>query len=481
MSVAERDLGERVDAGPAPLPASFRDPAGVVFRRDGVIYRQVNEVARADWEGLMRGLYPRLVEKGWLIPHEEVEAEPIGPGAIAILRPEPIPFISYPYEWSFSQLKDAALLTLDIQLAALAEGMSLKDASAYNVQFRQGRPVFIDTLSFEAYVEGRPWPAYRQFCQHFLAPLALMAKVDVRLLQLLRVHLDGIPLDLASRLLPRRTWWSYGMLSHLHLHARVQRAYSETGGDRQKRGGGRVPKLGLIGLLEGLRRLIEKLEWKPAGTEWGSYYEETNYSEESFAKKRALVDEFLAAIGPEELWDLGANTGVFSRLASDRGIPTMAFDIDPAAVEKNYRRLRQEGPAPLLPLLLDLTNPSPGLGWAGDERDGLLARGPTGCAMALALVHHLAISNNVPLPMIAAFFRRAAEHLVIEFVPKEDSQVQRLLSGREDIFPDYHQEGFEAAFQREFTIERRVAIEGTKRTLYWMRAASPRIARKETR
>lgn len=480
MSVAEREIGGRPTAESAPLPASFRDPAGVVFRRDGVLYRQVNAVHREDWERFTGGLYQRLVDRGLLVAHEEVDVEPIGPGAIAILRPEPIPFVSYPYEWSFGQLKDAALLTLDLQLAALDAGMSLKDASAYNVQFCNGRPIFIDTLSFETYVEGKPWPAYRQFCQHFLAPLALMAKVDVRLGQLLRVHLDGVPLDLASRLLPRRTWWSPGLLSHLHLHARVQRAYAQTGGERPKSRGGRVPKAGLVALLQGLRRLVEKLEWKPEGTEWGSYYEDTNYTEAAFETKRATVRAFLDAIAPSSLWDLGANTGVFSRLASERGIPTVAFDVDPAAVEKNYRRLRAEGPAPLLPLVLDLTNPSPGLGWASEERDGLLARGPVGCAMALALVHHLAISNNVPLPRIAAFLRRAADHLIIEFVPKEDSQVQRLLSGREDIFPDYHQEGFEAAFQREFVIERRVPIEGSQRTLYWMRAAHPRANGEET-
>lgn len=457
-----------------PSLASFRDPSGFIFRSGGTLYRQVNHSYRPDFEKLIAsGLYDELTRKGWLVRHEEVRGFAADPAqAFTVLQPEPIDFISYPYEWSFSQLQDAALLTLDIQLAALERGLSLKDASAYNVQFRGGRPIFIDTLSFESYREGSPWVAYRQFCQHFLAPLALMAKKDVRLAQLLRVHIDGVPLDLASKMLPTRTWFSFGLLSHLHLHARVQVAWSGTEGqvEGQRRGVGKVSKLGLVGLLQGLRKTVAKLTWKPAGTEWGDYYNATNYSDEAFQLKQRLVASFLEQAAPATVWDLGANTGVFSRLASQRGLPTVAFDIDPAAVEQNYRRLRAGNRERLLPLLLDLTNPSPGLGWSSQERDSLLERGPVDCVMALALVHHIAISNNVPLEWIARFLARAGRKLIIEFVPKEDSQVQRLLSAREDIFPDYNEEGFEAAFGTAFTIERKEAVQGSKRTLYLMQA-----------
>ena len=454
-------------------PASFRDPAGFIFSRDGVVHRQVNAAGAADYDRLMgSGLHAELVSRGWLVAHEEVDAPPFADGAHRVLRPARVDFISYPYEWCFSELQDAALLTLDTQLLALEHGMSLKDASAYNVQFAGGRPLLIDTLSFEAYQEGRPWVAYRQFCQHFLAPLALMAKVDVRLSQLLRSCIDGIPLDLASKLLPGATRFNLGLLMHLHLHARTQRAHAATddGGtaSASRAKSVNVSRNGLVGLLQGLRSTVAKLSWQPAGTEWGDYYQATNYDQDAFAAKQQLVASFLAAVSPRTVWDLGANTGVFSRIASRAGADTVAFDIDPAAVEHNYRQARSEGGAQPLPLLLDLTNPSPGLGWAGSERDSLEGRGPADCVMALALIHHIAISNNVPLANVARYLSRLCRHLVIEFVPKADSQVRRLLASREDIFGNYDQAGFEAAFGTCFTIQRSEPVHGSERTLYLM-------------
>ncbi|MGN6111682.1 MAG: class I SAM-dependent methyltransferase [Luteimonas sp.] len=454
-------------------PASFRDPAGFVFTRDGTVYRQVDAAGAADYDRLMAsGLYPELVSRGWLVAHEEADVAPLAPGAHRVLRPERIGFISYPYEWSFSQLQDAALLTLDAQLLALEHGLSLKDASAYNVQFRGGRPVLIDTLSFEAYEEGRPWVAYRQFCQHFLAPLALMAYTDVRLSHLLRSFIDGIPLDLASTLLPRSTRWRFGMAMHLHLHARAQRSHAATvdGGEASasRARAVSVSRRGLEGLLQGLRGTVAKLAWKPAGTEWGDYYQATNYDEAAFSEKQRMVEAFLADAAPRTVWDLGANTGVFSRIASRAGADTVAFDIDPAAVEYNWREARREGGAQPLPLLLDLTNPSPGLGWAGAERASLEQRGPADCVMALALIHHIAISNNVPLANVARYLSRLGRKLIIEFVPKADSQVRRLLASREDIFGNYDQAGFEAAFSTCFNIVRAEPIPGSERTLYLM-------------
>lgn len=455
------------------IPASFRDPSGFVFKYEGELYRQVNQEYRDHYQLLMdSGLYGSLVQQGMLTPHEEVES-PVADQSCAwrILKPEPIPLISYPYEWCFSQLKDAALLTLDIQRTALDHGMCLKDASAYNVQFQRGRPVFIDTLSFESYVEGKPWVAYRQFCQHFLAPLALMAKRDVRLMQLARAQIDGLPLDLTSALLPRRTWLNFGLMVHLHLHARTQKAFaaSHKAPSKTTLKLSRVSKVGLIGLLDGLRKTITKLDWKPGGTEWGDYYNDTNYSDSSFETKRRHIAAFLDDIDPTEVWDLGANIGLFSRIASDRGISTTAFDIDPSAVEINYRQVRKQNKHTLLPLLLDLTNPSPGLGWNSTERDALVDRGPVDCIMALALIHHLSISNNVPFGRVASFFASLCGHsLIIEFVPKSDSQVQRLLRSREDIFAEYDRGYFEQAFGEYFTIRRAEVIEGTERILYLM-------------
>jgi hypothetical protein len=382
-----------------------------------------------------------------------------------VLKPEQVPFVSYPYEWSFSQLKDAALTTLLIQKKALEFGMCLKDCSAYNIQFFKGSPVFIDTLSFERYEEGKPWVAYRQFCQHFLAPLALMSHRDVRLGQLSRVHLDGVPLDLASRLLPGRTRLSFSLLFHVHLHARSQSRYAARQIDTKRH---RVSRLGLVGIVDSLESAVRKMRWHPGGTEWGEYYQDTNYSTAAFEHKKQIVAEFLGRIKPGNVWDLGANTGVFSRLASQMGVPTISFDIDPAAVERNYLDCRRDSETNILPLLLDLTNPSPGIGWQSRERASLLDRGPADTLLALALVHHLAISNNVPLGKVAEFLAGICEWLIIEFVPKSDSQVKRLLATREDIFPRYDQGAFESDFGQYFAIQRSAKTRESERTLYLM-------------
>jgi ribosomal protein L11 methylase PrmA len=384
------------------------------------------------------------------------------------LKPVPVAFISHPYEWSFSQLKDAALITLQLQKLALEFGLCLKDASAYNVQFHRGTPVFIDTLSFERYPEGQPWVAYQQFCKHFLAPLALMSYRNVELSKLFRLYIDGVPLDIASQLLPFKTRFRPSLYMHIHLHSRMQRKHSDKVETAAKARSSQVSRAGLQGIVEGLDSAIRRLEWKPEGTEWGSYYDQTNYSVDSKDEKFRLVDEFLADVNPGTVWDLGANTGAFSRVASERGIHTVAFDVDPAAVEKNYREMRERKEQLLLPLIMDLTNPSPDLGWNCEERSSLHARGPVDLAMALALVHHLAISNNVPLEYVAAFLGGICRSLIIEFVPKSDSQVQRLLATREDIFPSYTREGFEAAFSTVFDIRRATPIEGSERTLYLM-------------
>ena len=448
------------------LPGSFRDPAGVVFEREGVIYRQVNQVCRDDYDSLLgSGLYDELVAAGYLVPHEDVAVAPLDRDlAYKVIRPDRIPFISYPCEWCYSQLKSAAQLTLEVQKRALDHGMSLKDASAYNVQFRLGKPVLIDTLSFERHVEGRPWAAYRQFCQHFLAPLALMSRTDVRLGQLARIYHDGVPLDLASALLPLSTHLQPALLTHVHLHARFQ-ARAPGKATHQ----GKMGRTALLGVLEHLEGAVSGLRWEPRGTPWADYYSATNYTREGLEHKKELVARFLDDVNPRSVWDLGGNLGLFARLASDRGIPTICFDMDPAAVERNYLQVVENREAQLLPLVLDLANPTPGLGWMNHERSSLIERGPADTVFALALVHHLAISNNLPFARIAEFFATLGRYLIVEFVPRHDSQVQTLLALRPYAFQDYDQERFESAMSRGFDVLRQVPIRHSERTLYLMR------------
>jgi len=454
-----------------PVDGSFRDPSGFVFTRAGVLYRQVNRVFRDEFEAVTAsGLYDELARQDLLIPHRTVSLElAASDDAVAVLQPERVRFISYPYEWSVGQLRDAALLTLEIQERALVRGITLRDASAYNVQFQGGKPVFIDTLSFEPRKEGAPWAAYRQFCEHFVVPLALMSRLDIQLGRLLRSELEGIPLELGARLLGARSWASLGLLFHVRLHAAAQRRYRDRApGATTSRS---VTAQTILGLVRSLRGVIEGLTWNPGGTEWADYTSDNNYSLEAASSKRELVTGMLRGRGIRTVWDLGANTGDYSRAARAEAEHVVAFDVDPAAVERNHRRVRAEGDRGILPLLMDLTNPSPALGWAHRERLSLEQRGPADALLALALVHHLAIGHNLPLERIAAFLARLGGTLVIEFVPKSDSQVRRMLRSRPDIFPCYTREGFEVAFRSSFRIDDVQPVAGSERLMYLMTAA----------
>jgi hypothetical protein len=460
-----------------PVASSFRDPGGFVFvDGSGELFRQINKIESANYELLMgSGLYDRLVAERSLIPHVEEPAHPaLSEGVYKIIRPDRIRFVSHPFEWCFSQLRDAALLTLRIQRLALAHGMSLKDATAYNVLFAPEGPIFVDTLSFEPYREGEGWVGYRQFCQHFLAPLALVSRSDARLNQLLRVFIDGVPLDLASKLLPASTWIRPSLMAHIHLHARAQRRHAERPSAKGNRP--RVSRTGLIGLIDNLEATVQKLSWDPNRSEWAQYYAATNYSDSASAEKGRSVAEFIDRVRPATVWDLGANTGRYSQICADRGAFVVAFDADVGAVDLHYQACRGRQERRILPLILDLTNPSSAVGWAGRERPGVFDRGTPDAILALALIHHLAIGNNLPLPILAQFFAEMAVWLVIEFVPKDDSQVQRMLASRADIFPDYDKGTFERVFARHFELIRSEPVAGTERTLYLMkrRTGDPR-------
>ena len=454
-----------------PIGGSFRDPNGFVFKTDDVVHRQVNQSYKSNYDRLMEsGLYDELIRRRLLIAHTEVcqEAQD-NSQSYKILRPEQIPFVSYPYEWSFSQLKDAALVTLAAQERSLAHDMTLKDASAFNIQFNDGKPVLIDTLSFEEYQEGQAWVAYKQFCQHFLAPLLLMSHKDIRLSQLTRIYIDGIPLDLAAALLPKRTYLRLGIAMHVHLHVRAQKRYAGVASPTAHASKQRLNKNSLMNILNSLQSTIDGLKWDHGHTSWSSYNDGDSYQEEGFYHKQELVKDLLSTINPSCVWDLGANTGVYSRIASQQGIFTVSMDSDPGVVEANYLRSKQQKEQNLHPLLIDLTNPSAAIGWSNSERDSLAERSRADCLLALALIHHIAISNNVPLIKIANYFASLAEWLIVEFVPKNDDKVRQLLSSREDIFAKYSQSGFEQQFGELYEIIRSHRVQSSERILYLLR------------
>lgn len=448
--------------------ASFRDPSGFIFRRKGTIFRQINTVYEPHYRRFVdSGLRQELLEGGLLLPYQEQTLEAgMTSDAWLVLEPETVELISYPWEWSFSQRKDAALVTLEIARRARQKGMVLKDANAFNMQFHRGKPVLIDHLSFEIIEEGEPWVAYHQFCEQFLAPLALMALVDVRLGSMLRSHTGGIPLDLASMLLPSSTKLKLGLLAHIHGHAKARSGEGGKGGASAK-----MSETAHAALLDNLQTTVSSLTWKPSGTVWGDYYDNTNYSNEAMDEKKRMVRGLLETMefAPATCWDLGANTGEFSLLAAGLGIETTAWDFDGAAVEKAYLAVKEKKIPNLLPLIQDFSNPTPRLGWDLSERDSFADRGPADVVLALALVHHLAIANNVPFRRIADWLSGLGRAAIVEFVPKSDSQVKRLLASRRDIFDHYDAASFEDAMGRFFDLVSKEPIPGTERTLYLFR------------
>jgi len=456
--------------------SSFKDPSGFVFTREGKIYRQINRCYQENYELLRQsGLYQKLVDLKALVPHQEVILPPEEDDAYKIIEPLQIPFISYPYEWCFSQLKDAALLTLRIQKEALNSKMSLKDASSFNIQFFEGRPIFIDTLSFEKYEAGKPWVAYKQFCEHFLAPLALIAYADDRLGKLAQLNIDGVPLDLAAKILPFKARFKPALFLHIFLHARSQKHYSSSSLKSEAKNF-RFNKNALLGLIDNLESGIKNLKRRGDKTIWTDYYKIDNkkkencvsYEDKSLSAKKNLVADYLDKARTAKLWDIGANTGMFSRVAAAKGIEVISIDYDPTVVEQNYLQVRKNGVKNILPLLIDVLNPTPALGWHNREREAILGRPLPDTILALALIHHLAIGNNLPFIKIAEFFAAIAGSLIIEFVPKSDRQAQLLLRSREDIFADYNLEKFEAAFGKFFMIEEKSGLADSDRLIYLM-------------
>jgi hypothetical protein len=453
------------------VASSFRDNAGHLFEQDGVLYRAVTAAGLSGYRALMEsGLYDELAGAGLLVPHQEVAA-PAGSGVevLRVLRPERLPFVSWPWEWCFSQLRDAALLTLEVHRRALEKGLSLKDASFFNVQFRGVSPVFIDTLSFELRRDV-PWVAYRQFCQHFLGPLALMSMTLPGIAQWLAMRIDGFPLSDACRLLPWRARLRPGLLMHLYLHSAAQARYESGAGPPSARAGaGTFGLTRQLALVDSLKSAVAGLRPRGGRTEWSHYAgEASHYTPEAEEAKRSFVERHASRAGGM-LWDLGGNVGRYSRLGSRHGMYAVCFDGDAGCVERAYRSAREERIERFHPLVLDLANPSPGAGWAHRERAGLAERGPADLLLALALVHHLRITANIPFDRMLSFFHAIGREAIVEFVPKDDGMTRRLLRSRADVFDDYDRPGFERAVSALFSVEEVLDLPGTQRTLYHLR------------
>jgi hypothetical protein len=442
------------------------------------VYRVLSERGLADWRALAASeLFQRQTAAGALVATEQIDAAeaPSADGilatdAAAVLRHERIPFVSYPYEWTFGMLRDAALLELDLLLGALDEGLILKDASAYNVQFRGAKPVFVDVGSFERLREGEPWAGYRQFCMLFLFPLLLQAHRDVPFQPWLRGSIDGItPSEAAAVFSSARDRFRAGVFAHVRLHARLERRYQARKGDevKQELRKARFSTSLIRGNALRLRKLVSKLHWKAGDTAWTNYRTTCTYSDADAEAKQAFVRQAVEASSPRFVWDMGANDGAYSRIAAECADHVLAFDLDHATVDALYRSLKEEGNEKILPLVANLADPSPGLGWRGRERRPLEQRGTPDLVLGLALIHHVAISANVPVREFVDYLHSLDARLVIEFVKREDPMVELLLSGKaEGTHPDYEVGEFERLLGERFEVERRQELPSGTRVLY---------------
>ncbi|MGN6399638.1 MAG: hypothetical protein ACTHMD_04230 [Flavisolibacter sp.] len=451
--------------------SSYRDPSGFLFYENDILYRQVNNIFKDDFDlFISSGLYQQLVDKNILIPHKKIEENITGSTDwYQTIQPEKISFISYPYEWCFDMLKDAALLTLEAAQEAMNYGMMLKDASAYNVQWHKGKMIFIDTLSFEKWDESRPWIAYRQFCEHFLAPLALMHYLKLPLQNLSFAYADGIPLTLAKKLLPSRSKFNLNTYLHLHLHANISENAKTANPKRQTLKPFSATKL--KNLLRSLEETVRSFSLNNPSGVWSGYYNEAFQREDYVVPKKQIVENWISRVNAYSAIDVGANEGEFSELLAAKNIFTISADFDHYSVNRLYNTTKKNNNASILPLIIDFANPSPAIGVNNEERSSFLQRTNTELVLALAVIHHLAIGKNIPFENIAAMFQSLGNWLIIEFVSKEDEKIQLMLQQKKDVYYDYNEEKFITAFKNFYSIIEKAEIGNSGRRLFLMKRA----------
>ena len=455
-----------------PHPASYRDPSGFVFRFGDKWYRQVNDVYGDNYRQLMQsGLYREVTARGLLLPFSEIEENLTGNAAwFKTLLPEQLPFISYPEEWSPAQLKEAALCTLAIARLSIAHGMILKDATPGNIQFPSGRPVLIDSLSFERYDPSLPWVAYRQFCECFLYPLYLHHYHGFGTHKLLAAWPEGIPAGIVSGLLPFRSRMSLGAWLHVFLPAIVNRK-SKIVHRRSKKDGPppSFDKTRMLHLLSNLEDIVRKMDTrKNALPGWSDYYDTGILSKSYLEEKQRLFVSWTRALDFSSVLDLGANDGRFSRILADKKVQVIAAEADWQCVQTIYLSAGKD--TSIQAVCVDIANPTPAAGFGHRERSSFSERAVSDLVLALALVHHLTLGKNIPLPMIAGYLASLTRcWLLIEFVPLSDERSKQLIRNKSAYPVPYDQNAFETHFASHFTFERQSVIAGTERVIYLMR------------
>jgi len=460
---------------------SFRDPAGQVYEGalpDGEyrILRGLRVDALANAQLLLDAPFYRVLsDEGHVLPsvlippEAELARVPLADGWAGVMEHTRVPIISYPYEWPFSMLKDAALLQLRCLGAALEHGWTMKDATPFNVQWFGTNPVFIDIPSFTPWVDGEPWVGYRQFCAMFLIPLLLRAHLGIDYLPLLRSSLEGIPPVEGVKYFQGRNKLRRGVLAHLVFPARVERFVARRERDNapaRARLPRRYSKAMVVGLAQSLARLVRRLDTNIAHTDWSHYDRTHSYAQEEHAAKAGFVRRHVLARRPRSVWDLGCNTGTFSRIGAEVADLVVAVDGDHDAVEQLYRAERQAGGGKILPLVMNLANISPAQGWAGVERMAFDGRGKPDMVLCLALIHHMRVSANIPNTAFLRWLRGLDAEVVLEFVNREDEMFEKLLANRKERFEDYSLDSFVAEVGRYFIIRERMELKGGKREIF---------------
>jgi len=453
---------------------SFRDRTSRVLLHENKVFRVLNQIALKEWLHVNnQDFYKECVRHQKIIDSEECQLSMLGTSNHqwkAVLQHERIPFISYPYEWSFEMLKDAALLHLDLLSQSLSSNIILKDSSSYNVQWLGTSPIFIDIPSFIELPKGSAWAGYRQFCELFLFPLMLQAYKGIAFQPWLRGSLEGITSSDLHKTMSIRDMFRAGVIMHVSLQAKLQSRYNnlETNVQKTMKKAGFKKEL-ISHNVTGLKRLISKLQWKQSTSTWSNYVNEHNYSDKDMDEKKSFVQKITSSNKYNMVWDLGCNTGTFSRIAAENADHVIAIDYDPLTIDQLYRSLKHTGDKKILPLIGNLADPSPGIGWRNTERKLLQERGSPDLVMGLALIHHLVIGSNIPLNEAIHWFAELGGDLLIEYVSKNDSMTQRLLLNKDDNYSDYTQENFEQQLAKYFNNIETKHLDSGNRVLYFAR------------
>lgn len=456
-------------------PGSFRDSAGHVFIASQRVFRGISNDATDGFRKFLHSAFFRkragtlIVNTKEISPQQAITAGIPADDVAAYgmwVEHDPLPFISYPYEWSFESLKEAACLTLALLIDSLKNGYTLKDASAFNVQFIHSTPIFIDVLSFCEYREGDPFLGYKQFCEHFLGPLCLTAFSGIDFNQWFRGRLEGLDLMDVSAALPLTSYYRPQVLLHVHLQAWAMRRAESTSDGKNRKETRNIPRKNLTALADGLRQFITNLTRKRTSY-WQHYATHNTYGDASRTDKISITETFVRNHNLRRLLDLGCNTGEYSNAAIGAGADQIiGIDFDCGAIDVATRKARRYAwPAQFL--YYDIANPSPNLGWRYEESMTLEKRlGSLDGVFCFALIHHLVIGRNIPIEEFIRWVCGLCAKGLIEFVPKTDPMVQRLLRHREDIFHDYDQEHFERILNERCTHVTSYAMQATNRTIY---------------